>query len=105
MPPRVRRGGLWLALEAWWLATTNRWRTTPALHRGPTKPVLCSRIREHLEASVGGLSGALRGSKLPDPRSTKGWGPFRLPAPCNRNQLLDFCLGAGVDQLLQRSVG
>jgi len=38
-----------LAFEAWWLATTNRWRTTSALHRGPTKPVLCSRIREHLE--------------------------------------------------------
>jgi len=36
-----------LAPEAWWLATTNRWRTTMALHRGPTKPVLCSRIREH----------------------------------------------------------
>jgi len=27
-------------LKAWWLATTNRWRTTPALHRSPTKPVL-----------------------------------------------------------------
>ena len=32
--------------EVRWLATTNRWRTTPALHRSPTKPVLCSRIRE-----------------------------------------------------------
>jgi hypothetical protein len=35
--------------EAWWLATTSRWRTTPALHQSPTKPVPCSRIREHLE--------------------------------------------------------
>jgi hypothetical protein len=35
-----------LALEAWWLATTSRWRTTPALHRSPTKPVPCSRIKE-----------------------------------------------------------
>ena len=35
-----------LALEAWWQATTCRWRTTPALHRSPTKPVLCSRIKE-----------------------------------------------------------
>jgi len=31
------------------LATTNRWRTTLALHQGPTKPALCSRIREHLK--------------------------------------------------------
>src|SRR5678815_2889014 len=38
------------ALDAWWLATTSRWRTTPALHRSPTKPVLCSRIREHCKA-------------------------------------------------------
>ena len=36
-----------IASDAWWLATTSRWRTTQALHRSPTKPVLCSRIREH----------------------------------------------------------
>jgi len=24
-------------LDAWWLATTNRWRTTPALHRSPNQ--------------------------------------------------------------------
>src|ERR1043165_10273052 len=41
-----------LALDAWWLATTSRWRTTPALHRSPTKPVLCSRFREHSEKSA-----------------------------------------------------
>ncbi|KDB52237.1 hypothetical protein X805_21450 [Sphaerotilus natans subsp. natans DSM 6575] len=38
-----------LAPEAWWLATTSRWRTTGALHTGPTKPVLRSRVREHLK--------------------------------------------------------
>ncbi|ASM76572.1 hypothetical protein VITFI_CDS0794 [Vitreoscilla filiformis] len=26
------------SVKAWWLATTNRWRTTSALHRSPTKP-------------------------------------------------------------------
>jgi len=51
-----------LASDAWWLATTSRWRTTPALHRSPTKPVLCSRIREHLEAPhVGVLPAVLKG--------------------------------------------
>ena len=48
-----------LAPEAWWLATTSRWRTTPALHRSPTKPVLCSRIREHLKRPLRTLSSAL----------------------------------------------
>ena len=30
-------------------ATTSRWRTTPALHRSPTEPVLRSRIGERSE--------------------------------------------------------
>src|SRR6185369_18006128 len=68
--------------KAWWLATTSRWRTTPALHRSPTKPVLCSRFREHLKRSrrIPSLtfSGALQGNALKRERLA---GLVRLPAP------------------------
>src|ERR1700712_4030429 len=67
-----------LRSDAWWLATTNRWRTTPALHRSPTKPVLCSRIREHCKTGIDPLCAA-----LPPPREAGAnklkWGRQAAP--------------------------
>jgi len=50
--PETLLGRPGLAPEAWWLATTSRWRTTEALRLSPTKPVPCSRFREHCETPL-----------------------------------------------------
>src|SRR5207247_11094989 len=84
-----------LAPEAWWLATTSRWRTTMALHHSPTKPVLCSRIREHSEDPKGGF-------RVRSPERARSASRFESRSS---SRLLQFHLGAGVFQLLLGGLG
>src|SRR5262245_44088164 len=79
-----------------------------ALHLGPTKPVLCSRFREHLEGCFASWFDAKRPFRCPpgaSPLKRERLGAETAPSPSSRTRLLEFDLGAGFFQLLLGSFG